>query len=245
HLRLARLRPGHGLQLIDTGARNVRCLYQQAASDALQVQRVGTSSERHLERPYVGPAPENLRSLGSNSRSDDDLYELLHDRLRACRVKYTVEGDDAPERRCRVGGIRLAIGLGWRCSHGRAAGIGMLDDHASRLIQTLDTLPGRIGVGNIVIGKLLPLELPVVAEAARGRLQVAIERSFLVRVFAVAQRLCQFKLQAEAPRERRTLSIPVERGKVVADRSIVGGGVGERLAGQLKASFPPDRTVGG
>ena len=55
---------------------------------------------------------------------------------------------------------------------------------AGGLIELLDQLPGRVQVHQIVVGKLLALQLLGARDPA---LPVGIERGLLVRILAVAQ----------------------------------------------------------
>src|SRR6185503_18238107 len=106
------------------------------------------------------------------------------------------------------------------------AGIGMLDDYARRLGEALHAFPRRVGVGDVVVGELLPLDLPVAREAAGNRLRVAIERCRLMRVLAVAQLLEPRELEGECFRKIR-----IQRTEVVRDGAIVSSRVRERFLG--------------
>ena len=63
----------------------------------------------------------------------------------------------------------------------------MLDDRAGRLVELAHAFPGRIGVGDIVVGELLALVLPCAGQAALRRMEVTVPGGLLVRVLAVAQ----------------------------------------------------------
>src|SRR4029077_8305797 len=96
---------------------------------------------------------------------------------------------DAAERRGRVAGERLAVGLGEAGAFGDAARIGVLDDGAGRALRRVelgDAFIGRVGVVDVVVGELLALHLAGAGDAGavdRG----AVEGGALVRVLAVAQ----------------------------------------------------------
>ena len=66
----------------------------------------------------------------------------------------------------------------------------MLDDDTGRSAlrrKTLDTFPGRVGVGNVVVAQLLALQLLGRHQRTRCRLQVPIKSRLLVRIFTVTQ----------------------------------------------------------
>ena len=126
-------------------------------------------------------------------RRDDDLGENLGDGARRLGVERAVERDDAAERRDRIAGERLAIGVEQVFAFGDAARIGVLDDGAgrrARRIELGDAFVGRVGVVDVVVGELLALRLPRGGDA-EAHVRRAIERRRLVRVLAVAQFLDQ------------------------------------------------------
>ena len=98
----------------------------------------------------------------------------------------------------------------------------MFDDNAScraLRIEFRDAFVGGVGVVDVVVGKLLALQLSRGrhAKAFSGR---AIERRALMRVLAIAQRLDQFSAEGAIVR-----GIVVQRVREpVRDRGIVGGG---------------------
>ena len=96
-------------------------------------------------------------------RRDDDFGENFGDGARRLGVERAVERDDAAERRDRIAGQRLAIGVEQGVAFGDAARIGVLDDGAgrgARRIELGDAFVGRVGVVDVVVGELLALHLP-------------------------------------------------------------------------------------
>src|SRR5207302_5358544 len=91
----------------------------------------------------------------------------------------------------------LLVGRKRARAGGDAAGIGVLDDDAGRLGEALDAFPGSVGIGDVVVGELLALQLAVRRQAAGDRALVAVERRALVRVLAIAQVLQPGPRQAE------------------------------------------------
>ena len=88
-------------------------------------------------------------------------------------------------------------------THRNTTGVGVLDDHTGRCIQGLDALPGRIGIGNIVVREFLALQLTVVSQRTFNRSYITIERCRLMRVLAVAHVLQFDELQVECGGIRR------------------------------------------
>jgi hypothetical protein len=81
----------------------------------------------------------------------------------------------------------------------------VLDDHAGRGVEGLDAFPGGIGVGDVVVGQLLALQLPVVGDRSGQRRRVAVERRLLVRILAVTQGLDAIESQLQVIGERSRL----------------------------------------
>ena len=96
----------------------------------------------------------------------------------------------------------LAIGADEIGAFGDAAGIGVLDDDASRgalRIEFGEAFIGGIGIVDVVVGELLALQLTRRGHPRRA-LGRAIECGRLMRVLAVAQRLDQPAAEgAESP----------------------------------------------
>ena len=109
----------------------------------------------------------------------------------------------------------------------------MLDDDAGRAARGRklgDAFIRRVGVVDVVVRELLALQL------ARGRdagaaLRRTVECGALMRILAVAQRLCE--LAAERAVRRRGLAQFI--GKPVRDRGVIGGGAGIGLLGERLA----------
>ncbi len=98
----------------------------------------------------------------------------------------------------------------------------MLDNDTGRNIEGFDTLPGRICIRDIVVGKLLSLQLRIAGQAARSRSEVTVESSLLVGVLPVAQVLGNIKIEVEAAGKKPALaSFAVQRGQIIADGAIV------------------------
>ena len=62
----------------------------------------------------------------------------------------------------------------------------MFHNHAGGRVEGFDGFPSGIGIGDVVVRQFFALELFVGGEAACGGVHIAVERSALVRIFAVA-----------------------------------------------------------
>ena len=110
----------------------------------------------------------------------------------------------------------------------------MLDDDAGRLVEILDALQRGVGVGHIVIGQFLALNLPGGGDAGFGRVGLHVERCLLVRVFAVAHFLHLVELGVEGAR-KAVRAAGYQLAKVVGNGTVVGRGVLVGLDGQVEA----------
>src|ERR1019366_9485101 len=134
-----------------------------------------------------------------------------------------------------IAGQRLAIGVVQVAGFRYAAGVGVLDDHASRGasgIEFGDAFIGRVGIVDVVVRQFLALYL-----AGGGNAYTLarrpIEGRALVRVLAIAQRLDQ--LAAESAVVGRAV---VQRlSEPVGDRRVIGGGARIGFRRQLLAQL--------
>ncbi|MND65529.1 hypothetical protein D3C80_569000 [compost metagenome] len=116
----------------------------------------------------------------------------------------------------------------------------MLDDHAGRLDEALHALQRGVGVGHVVERQLLALQLDSGGNAGFAFLRFYVERRALVRVLAVAHFLGLDELAVEGAREcaaafgGQGIAGLVDGAQVVGDHAVVGGGVLERLEGQVE-----------
>src|SRR5207302_4903418 len=108
-LRFARCFSRHHAQLAALHHAAIRSLHEQPAADALVVVRLVLARERHFEQAQVGLAFQYFQGIGRHARRDDDLGELLAERLRRAGIERAIETEDAAERRDRIGGERALI----------------------------------------------------------------------------------------------------------------------------------------
>ncbi len=238
---------GNHLEIGCADHRDVAALHQQAAIDALEV-----PARRSLgwplaafEQAYVRFARDHLASFGGNARRDDHLDELtIDDGLGGLAVQLTIEGDDAAECRLAVGGVGQFIGLADAAfvfrNHRDAARVGVLDDDAGRLDEALHALQRRVGIGDVVEGQLLALQL-----TGRGNAGFIggfdVERGDLMRILAVAHVLRFDELCGEGAWQQaaafggKGFGGLVDGAQVVGDHAVVGRGVFEGLERQIEA----------
>ncbi len=160
---------------------------------------------------------------------DDHLGEDLGDLGGGGAVERAVERDDAAERADRIAGQRLVPRIGAGIRRGDAARVRVLDDDDRRPVELGHELIGRVGVVEIVVGKLLALHLRCRGDARAVR-AVGVERGALVRILAIAQRLPPDAGQHEARRK----FLAFHAREPLRDRGVVGagariGGGGEAL----------------
>ncbi len=146
-----------------------------------------------------------------------------------------VDGDDAAEGADRIAGVGLHVGIGDVVADRHPARVGVLDDHACRVVETMDQAPGRFRVVEIEVAEVLAAVLRhrVPPPGATDR---AIAGALLVGVLAVPQRLRPLESEVQGAGQHVGRRIAgVEPGD---DRGVVGSGAGERIA-----SEPPPRRV--
>ena len=245
---LARRALGHHLEVVGGDHADVAALHQQPAVDALEVPAGGTFGRPFaaFQQAHVGLGGHHGTGFGGDLRCDDHFDELaLDDGLGGFAVQLAVEGDDAAEGGFAVGGVGQVVGLADAAfvlrHHGHAARVGMLDDHAGRLDEALHAFQRGVGVGHVVVGEFLALQLHGGGHAGLALLRLDVEGGDLVRVLAVAHFLRLDELAVEGARElaaafgAQGLGALVDGAQVVGDHAVVGGGVLEGLEGQVEA----------
>lgn len=152
----------------------------------------------------------------------------------------TGQGDDPPKADFRIGGERLAVGVGEVGPPRRAAGVGVLHDDASgrappsrRPREQVRQPPGGLRVEEVQVREREPRVLRCrVPERTLAHLAVA--GALLVRVLAVAQDLGALEGDVEVKRQL------LRPAKVVHDGGVVRGGMRERGARELAALLGRD-----
>ena len=169
----------------------------------------------------------NARASGSKFGRDDDLAEDLAHVARQRLGQRTVADDDPAEGRLFVRGERLVPRLAQVGVGTDAARVGVLEDGDGRVFVLADELRGGGNVEDVVVGKLLAVELLEVF------LEITVERRFLMRVLAVAktadQRQREFVVRAGFR--------PRVASEIRGDGGIVGGGGLEDFQCQLLAQL--------
>ena len=199
HFLVGGLALGRNGEFIRRFGHSVSSLGQNAAVDRAVlnanrcVHAAGTQDAQVLLRL------QKLERSGLEARGNDDLDELLvrvhmldhlERNLDVCR-------NNAAKSALRVARERLVVSLGDRGGRSRTAGVLVLQDNHGRLVELASKRPARIGIENIVVGKLLAIELLGIHEAMRVGIGQAIERSALMRVFAIAQVLLLLEVKVD------------------------------------------------
>ena len=235
---------GNYAQFISADILHVGRLNQKTATNAFVVKIVRSSGQRHLEDANILFFREDLARTLVDLRRDDDFDELLADSLCRLRVDSPVKSNDAAERGSGIGRQCLFVCSKCRRVHTDAARIGVLDDDAGGLVKGFDTFPGCIRVSNVVVGQFLALQLSVVRNAPGCWRKIAVEGRFLMRIFSIPQVLDVDEIDVRLFRESLSLAVHVGCREVIADRRVVGGGMGERTSGETKTRFLTDGPTG-
>ena len=124
-----------------------------------------TASTRTLI--FFAISAQGIRRVG---RRDQHLEKLRGRQLRpSYHVDLAVEGNDAAKGGGGIGRERLAIASSGRRRDRDAAGVGVLDDDARGFGKRVDAFPGRVAIGNVVVRKLLALQLRVGRRSCQER----------------------------------------------------------------------------
>ena len=173
HLVGAGLRAGHHLELRRIESGIVARLHQEPAGHRAKA-RPRCRRVRHPvghQHPQILRLGKDRQGLRIGAGRHDHLGEDRRYGPRRRLIEWPVEGDDPAESADRIGPQRQPIRLLERGSQSRSAGIGMLDDHRRRRrgrIELGDAFERRIGIGDIVVGKLLALQLSRRRHPGRG-----------------------------------------------------------------------------
>ena len=154
-----------------------------------------------LRQHLRAPRPSKPGAITASTKCSVSL-------ARRGRVDPLVEGDDPAEGRGRVAGPGPLVGLERALAQPGAAGVGVLDDHAGRLVDLGGQAPGGVEVEDVVERELLALQLAGRGHRVERRAEVAVEGRALVRVLAVAQVLHLLEGRGSAGRGRSRRSRP-------------------------------------
>ena len=206
-------------------------LHQHAAVDGAQLHLGAVVHAAGSQHAQVGTLAHALKRLGSVARGDDNLDELLvliGKVLNQLIGNLTVAGDDAAEGALGIAGEGAVVGSRNILGNGRTAGILVLEDHAGRLVELADQVPGGVGIQIVVVAERLALDLLGAHERelrARGVLAAlgkAVDRSLLLRILAIAQVVDLLQRDLELGRGVR--HVACLGGKPTGDGRVVGGG---------------------
>ena len=137
----------------------------------VELARRGLEHAPGQQQAQVLLAGEHRQRRRVGLRRDHHLGEHRRD-LRGRRlVERAIEGDDAAVGALRIAGERPGMRAREIGIDGDPAGVGVLDDRDRRRAELADQLEGGIGVGEVVVGQALALDLrrPRQRPAARRR----------------------------------------------------------------------------
>jgi len=97
----------------------------------------------------------------------------------------------------------------------------MFDDDAGWRLETFYAFPGCIGVGEIVVGEFLALQLAGRDQGARRGMQIAIQRCALMRIFAITQILHFHEAAIGLCGKFAARAVGLQRRQIIADGCIV------------------------
>ena len=239
-LPLGRRAPSHRLERRRRDPRRVLRLHQEAVLQRAHhepftavVRRPGTGQEE----AQVALGGEDGTGVGISLGRDHDLGEEAGDGAGGGTVQRPVGRDHPAEGAHRVAGLRLLVGGHQRVAEGDAAGVAVLDDGDRRRAELAHQRVGRIGIGEVVVARLLALDQRGLGDAG-GRRGVGIEGGGLMRVLAVAQQ----PAAGAAERHARGQEVFLALGREPAgDGGVVGGRARERR----RCETPAERKAGG
>ena len=113
------------------------------------------------------------------------LYKELGDLFRRLLVYLAIDANHAAKGGDWIRCQGFLVGLKYRGSNGRSAGIAVLDDRHGGLLKLLDQFPGSIQIDQVVVAKFFALKLFSTGDpSARA---VRIEGRALVGIFPITQ----------------------------------------------------------
>ena len=239
HLLFRRLRFGHDLQVaVFRQQLVVDFLHQQAARHFAHhafALRIRADRRIQFQQAQILFLRQNRHRFLGELRRNDDLKEDFAHLLSRRRVHRAVGDDNAAEHADRIGLIRQLVSLADRLRHAHAARVAMLDRNDRRRVKLAQQFQRAVCVVDVVVGKLLAVQLPGRRERARDIAQVAIERRFLVRVLAVTHLLHLFKRDGQVLREfRRVLQLAAQ---VLLNHAVILRGMLKDLILQIALGF--------
>src|SRR5882672_3660112 len=183
----------------------------------------------HFEHPDVVFRREQRTGVLRDAGREDHLDELpFQNRGRGRSVKAAIERDDPAEGGSGVRAIREAVRVGDALRQRNTARIGMLHDDAGRCLELPHALECGIAVRDIVVRKLLPLDLSRLRDRGADGARIPVERRLLVGVLAIAQIALLTKRKIQIVRESRSFAAD-HAGKIGRHHGVVLRGVRKRF----------------
>ena len=144
-------------------------LDKQTTTNTLEFKIVLCSSHGDRQQTQILLDREDFTCSIGKGRSNDNLGKLLNDFLSCSLINFTVKGNDATKSALGICLECLHVGLMRIHTDCRATGVGMLNDHTCRRFKATNSLPGGIAVTDVVVRKLLALQLRITGQKVPGQ----------------------------------------------------------------------------
>ena len=192
HLRVGRLAVGGNREGGGVLGDAVDVLHEDAAVNRAELERGRRVDAAGGEHAQVLLLLQKLERVGRERGRDEHFHEemVLVDVIDHVLRDLAVCRDDSTVGALRVACEGLVEGSNHALGSGRSARVLVLQDDHGGLVELAHERPAGVGVEDVVVGKLLAVELLGVHEAVLA-LEVGqtVEGGFLMRILAVAQPL--------------------------------------------------------
>src|SRR5207253_4027081 len=115
-------------------------------------------------------------------------------------INHLVECNNRSKRRDRIRFIRLDVSLAKRRTNCSTARVRVFDDAAGGRFEFLRQIPGRFQINDVVVRKFFALKLSCGSYSKRRLSSPSVERSTLMRIFAIPQALDLFESHEDVGR---------------------------------------------
>ena len=162
-------------------------LHQHPAGDGAQFRRRGGRRGSDSQNPQIALAPQNFQRLRFVAGGGHHFIKHRPHRFGDGGGDRAVESHDAAESAHRVALVGQFVGGGQVVAAGQPAGVVVLYHRRRRLGEIRHGAPGGIGVQQIVVRQLPPVQLLGPGQPGQRGAGRGVQRARLMRIFAVAQ----------------------------------------------------------
>ena len=118
----------------------------------------GWRGHRDAQDAHIGFLFRIGQCIGIVIRCQQNFDELaIQNGLAGGAIQRAIEGEDAAECGCWIGGVGRFAAIRAAATHRHAARVGVLDEPAGRQLELAHAFPRGIGIGNVVVAELLAL----------------------------------------------------------------------------------------